>query len=278
MSDKDTNTPHVSDDALDAMPSIMPEREDIDSRRGRHSTIAKGGKTPDGREAGAKNAGSAHSSGSMTKGLMALCVVTLAAVLYLLFALQQTRQSLAAATARVAHLEERLVTTDTSLTKSEVLLAAKLKAMDTLLDNHKQELNKLANLGDKQARALQSQTAELQQQKLQLKNTGDQLKQTVTQVASDSALLTNLGNTSKETAQRMEIVQENLSDLNADTNALKSKQSALESDTGKRLTALEDTAKSTDVFRRNTLDELRKLREELNKPALQPAVGTKPAP
>jgi len=94
----------------------------------------------------------------------------------------------------------------------------------------------------------------------------------------DGALLKNVDNTVKEAAQRMEIVQENLNDLGADAKSLKDKQSHLEGDMGKRVSALEDTSKSTDVFRRNTLDELRKLHEELAKQQIQPAAGAKPAP
>jgi len=67
-------------------------------------------------------------------------------------------------------------------------------------------------------------------------------------------------------------------DVSADAKSLKDKQSHLEGDMGKRVSALEDTSKSTDVFRRNTLDELRKLHEELAKQQIQPAAGAKPAP
>ena len=278
MSDKDSTHTHAADDSLGVMPSITPEREDIDSRRGRHPLISKSNKAQDdNRSAAVENANSLRAS-STNKMLVVSGIVLVAGLVGISALLYQTRQNLMAATARVEQLEARLVTTDTSLTKSEVLLAAKLKAMDAQLDSNKTEINKLANLADRQAKHLQSQTAELQQQKSQSKSTAEQLKQTVSQVAADSTRLTNVDNTAKETAQRMEIVQENLGDLKGDTGALKEKQNALENETGKRLTALEDTAKSTDVFRRNTLDELRKLRDEVSRLATPPAAGAKPAP
>lgn len=277
MSDKDSVHNHASDDNLGVIPSITPEREDIDSRRGRQSSLSRSNKAPDDKEVDVKKPGPVQAS-STNKILVVLCAAAVLGLIAVLALLLQTRQNLAATTARVEQLEARLVTTDTSLTKSEVLLAAKLKAMDASIDNNKTEINKLASLADRQAKHLQSQSAELQQQKSQLKNTADQLKQTTGQVAADSTRLTNVDNTAKETAQRMEIVQENLGDLKSDAGALKEKQNALENDAGKRLSALEDTAKSTDVFRRNTLDELRKLRDEVSRLAAPPAAAAKPAP
>ena len=262
------------DSGLDAIPRITPEREDIDSRRGRRSFIPRN----DARAVTKRtDASQSFLHGSTTLGVFILSfVVLLAGVVYLFLQLQQTRESLIAATVRVEQLEGRLVTTDTSLTKSEVLLAAKLKSMDVLIDGNKLEIHKLWGSSEKNTKSIQSQGSDLQQQKQLLQSTSELLQQTAAQVATDNTLLKNVDNTVKETAQRMEIAQENLGNLNADTKALKDRQSHLEGDLGKRVVTLEDTAKSTDVFRRNTLDELRKLKEEISK--AQSVTAAKPAP
>lgn len=272
----DDNVTHtLADDELGSVPRVVPEREDIADRRGRRSFIS--------RNAGVSGKSAMNNQNTIRQvlapGLLAISLtIALAGVVYLYKQLQQTQQNLVAATERIEQLEKRLVTTDTTFTKSEVLLGAKLKSMDELIDSNKSEVRKLWGVTEKNTRMIQTQNTDMQQQKTGLQSVTEQAQQTANQVARDSDLLKNVDNTVKEAAQRMEIVQENLNDLGADTKSLKDKQTHLEGDMGKRIAALEDTAKSTDVFRRNTLDELRKLREELIKQQTQPATNTKPAP
>lgn len=265
-----------TNDNFDAMPSITPEREDIADHNGRVSIDRH-------KKDGAMNATykAQQISGDMrTLIAMALLAFTLLLVIgglvYLRHQLQKTEQSLLAATTRVEQLEARLVSTDTTMTKSEVLLGAKLKSMDVQIDNNKSEIRRLAGVSDKNTRAIQVQSADLQQQKPILQSVVEQAKQTEDQVAIDGALLKNVDNTVKEAVQRMEIAQENINDLSSDIKSVKDKQLATDTNLGKRVAAVEDNAKSTDVFRRNTLDELRKLKEELLKQTT--GAGTKPTP
>jgi len=282
MTDDNVIDAPAGDDELKSIPSMVPEREDIADRRGRRSFMSRDAKPSTAGKPLANNPDTAHqilAHRLLAPGLLAMSLtIALAGIVYLYKQLQVTQQNLAAATSRVEQLEARLVSTDTTLTKSEVLLGAKLKSMDASIDNNKTEIHKLWSASEKSVHVQQVQGDDLQQQKTQLQNVTVQAQQTADQAAKDSALLKNVDNTVKEAAQRMELVQENLNDLSADTKQLKDKQSHLENDMGKRVTALEDTSKSTDVFRRNTLDELRKLREELTKQQTQPATGTKPAP
>ncbi len=280
ITDNDATDLPAGDDELGAIPSMVPESEDIADRRGRRSFIDRTTRRSlPQKKLPTERSGLNRMQDVLVPGLV---VVTLAlalfGIIYLYKQLQQTQQNLVAATARVEQLEARLVSTDTTLTKSEVLLGAKLKSMDELIDSNKSEVHKLWGVTEKNTRALQAQNTEVQQQKTDLQSVTEQAQQTAGQLATDSALLKNVDSTVKEAAQRMEIVQESLSDLNTDTKSLKDKQVHLESDMGKRVTTLEDTAKSTDVFRRNTLDELRKLHEELSKQQVQPAVGVKSTP
>lgn len=277
MTENDTAAMGSPDDALGDIPSITPEREDIDSRRVRHPFVSRSNKTVTSRKAGADNMDQSFLRSKMViSGLIVLTVGVLAGIIYLFLQLERANKNLAAATQRVEQLETRLVSTDTTLTKSEVLLAAKLKAMDALIDGNKTEIRKLWAAAEKNSKALQAQNTEIQQQKPVLKNVTIQAQQTADQVASDGVLLKAVDNTVKEAAQRMEIVQESLTDLHADAKLLKDKQSSLEIDVSKRVTALEDTAKSTDVFRRNTQDELRRLKDEISKS--QSVNGPKSAP
>jgi uncharacterized protein YoxC len=277
MTENDAVTIDAPDDEFDAIPSITPEREDIDSRRGRRSFASGSANKVVSRKTDPDNAPRFFLQGTAVVSMLIVSIVgTLIAVVYLFLQLQQANKNLATATLRVEQLETRLVTTDTTLTKSEVLLAAKLKSMDALIDGNKTEVRKLWAAAEKNSKALQAQNAEIQQQKPALQKVINQAQQTADQLASDGVLLKTVDSTVKEAAQRMEIVQESLADLNADTKSLKDKQSSLEGDMGKRVTSLEDTAKSTDVFRRNTLDELRRLREEISRS--QAVTATKVAP
>jgi len=277
MTDNDIVDTANNDDDLGSIPSMIPEREDIADRRGQRSIVDRNTKTASSRKILTGSSGKSFSRDLLAFGLLALSLtIALGGIVYLYKQLQQTQQNLAAATMRVEQLEARLVTTDTSLTKSEVLLGAKLKSMDAAIESNKTEVHKLWGASEKINHSFQVESTDLQQQKEKLQSVSDQAQQTATQVATDSALLKTVDNTVKEAAQRMEIVQESLNDLNTDTKSLKEKQSHLESDMGKRVTTLEDTAKSTDVFRRNTMDELRKLHEALSQLQTSPAATKSP--
>lgn len=263
-------------DELAAMPSIRPEREDRLERKSQLFSRRRQKKDAEAAASGTPKI-SAQMRTLITIALLAFAlIIVTGGIVFLYNQLQETQQSLLAATTRVEQLEARLMNTDTTMTKSEVLLSAKIKSMDDQTEQNKNEIRKLWSLADKNAKAIQAQNTEIQQQKPLLQTVTDQAKQTADQVAADSVLLKNVDNAVKEAVQRMEIAQESINDLSSDAKALKDKQAHFETDTVKRVTVLEDTAKSTDVFRRNTQDELRKLREELVKQT--PGAGVKPAP
>jgi len=276
----DSETSHNSEthgDEIVAMPSITAEREDRAERKNK----GPGSRRKMDETRGAAVPKVARNSEQMRTlaaiALLALSlVIVIGGIVYLRSELQKTQQNLLAATERVEQLEARLASTDTTMTKSEVLLSAKIKSMDGQIEVNKNDLRKLLVSVEKNNKAIQAHDIELQQQKPMLQSVTDQAKQTADQVTADSALLKNVDNAVKETVQRMELAQESINDLGSDAKTLKDKQAHFETDTAKRVTVLEDTAKSTDVFRRNTLDELRKLREELVKQT--PGVGAKTAP
>lgn len=256
---------------FESVPRITLDEEDIVRRHGRRSPAP---------EVKALTVG-VSSVNKTIMGLGLAILVSLAGIAWLYQGLQQSTQQLAAAAVRIEQLEMRLVSTDTTLTKSEVLLADKLKSIDQLLDANKTEIRKLWGLaGDVQRKALEQAKATNDQQSASLKSLQEQLAASNQKLDAHQASLDQLGVVTKtseasarEAVQRMEIAQEKVGALDGDVKALKQKQSQQEIDYSKRIVTLEDTARSTDVFRRNTQEELRKLREELlrqNAPVTKP--------
>lgn len=249
------------EDELNTVPSITLDQEDIEQRQGRRidSVLASPEKMQ------------SSSSQKVFVGLGALILVALAGVGWLYLALQQSEQQLFLAVTRIEQLEGRLVSTDTTITKSEVLLADKLKSTDQLIETNISEIRKLWGLaGDTQRKAIDQLKSTNDQQGTALKNIQERLANGVQQLDAHQASLDQLSLTAKnsessarEAVQRMELTQEKMTAIDGDVKNIKQKQTQLEGDYSKRLAALEDTAKSTDVFRRNTQEELRKLREEL---------------
>jgi len=264
------------DDEFRSVPSITLDEEDIIQRHGRRPAAS----AVSGAQVVSKPSESnAHKA--VVVGLALTILAALAGIAWLYQGLQKSAQQLAAAAVRIEQLEARLVSTDTTLTRSEVLLADKLKSIDQLIDTNKAEIRKLWGLaGDVQRKAIEQAKATNDQQnatlkKLQEQQVADRQQMTDHQTTLNrlSATVQNTEASAREAVQRMEIAQEKVSVLEGDVKALKQKQSQQELDYNKRITALEDTARSTDVFRRNTQEELRKLREELlrqSAPAAKP--------
>lgn len=252
------------DEEFKSVPSITLDEEDIARRHGRRgaTSVLPGAKVSKRGASGVDK---------VILGLSAAILVALAGIAWLYHGLQQSTQQLTAAAMRIEQLEARLVSTDTTLTKSEVLLADKLKSIDQLLETNKTEIRKLWGLaGDVQRKAIEQAKATNEQQSATLKSLQEQLaasgqKLEAQQTSLDLLTVTtkNSEASAREAVQRMEIAQEKVGLLDGDVKTLKQKQSQLETDYSKRIATLEDTAKSTDVFRRNTQEELRKLREEL---------------
>jgi chromosome segregation ATPase len=259
----------MADKEIDKVPRITLETEAVASRRGSITAVR------DAVDAARIPVPTAQpSSRNLAIALILVATVSLAGLAWLYLQWQQSQQDLHAAVTRIEQLEARLASTDTSMTKSEVLLGAKLKAMDDANSANKIDIHRVSAENDKNSKSIESSAAEIKNLQASVKDMQPQLQQTVTQVTADSTLLKSVDSTAKETAQRMEMTQETLHGLETDTKALKDKQV----DTGKRVNTLEDTAKSTDVFRRNTQDELRQLREELSRllPPV-PVTAAKPA-
>lgn len=252
------------DDEFKSVPRITLDEEDIALRHGRRAaaSVAPAANT--------LRVGFS-SVNKIFAGLGLAILAALAAIAWLYQGLQQSTQQLIAATHRIEQLEARLVNTDTTLTKSEVLLSDKLKSIDQLIDTNKTEIRKLWGLaGDVQRKALEQAKTTNDQQNTTLKVLQEQQVIGNQQMADHQTTLNRLAATvqnseasSLEAVQRMELAQEKVSTLDNEVKTLKQKQSQQESDYSKRISTLEDTAKSTDVFRRNTQEELRKLREEL---------------
>lgn len=264
MSDKRTEA------ELTSVPSMTLDREDIAHRQSQRATSHRVAE-----EAGASAEVVAPRpkliSRRLWMGTGAGLALALAGIAWLFLGLQQATENLAAAALRIEQLEARLASTDTTITQSEVLLADKLKSMDQLIDVNKNEVRKLWGLaGDTQRKAIEQAKATNEQQNLVLKTLQEQAAASELKIADHQGVLEQLGVTAKnseasarEAVQRMEIMQEGVSNLGVEVKQIKQKQTQQEGDYSKRITALEDTARSTDVFRRNTQEELRKMREEL---------------
>ena len=262
------------DEEFESVPRITLDEEDIARRHGRRPVASPATEVITSKI-------SASNVHKIIMGLGLAILIALAAIVWLYQGLKQSTQQLAAAAMRIEQLEMRLVSTDTTLTKSEVLLADKLKSIDQLMDANKTEIRKLWGLaGDTQRKAIEQAKTTNDQQSALLKNLQEQLAASDQKLDAHQAGLDQLTLTTKaseasarEAVQRMEIAQEKVGTLDGDVKTIKQKQSQQETDYSKRITTLEDTAKSTDVFRRNTQEELRKLREELLR---QSAPATKP--
>jgi hypothetical protein len=262
------------DEEFESVPRITLDEEDREQRHGRR---AMGGAVADK----ASKVATPRADKRVT-GLAVVVLLAVAGIVWLYQGLQQSTQQLAAAAVRIEQLEARLISTDTTLTQSEVLLADKLVSIDQLIDTNKTEIRKLWGLaGDVQRKALDQAKTTNEQQNITLKKLQEQQVVTEQQMADQQAALNRLLATTqnaeasaREAVQRMEISQEKVGVLESDVKALKQVQSKQELEYSKRIAAMEDTAKSTDVFRRNTQEELRKLREELiRQSTLQPKSG-----
>jgi len=264
----------MADEEFESVPRITLDEEDIARRHGRRPAVSPATEVI----ASKVSILNVH---KIILGLGLAILIALAGIAWLYQGLKQSTQQLAAAAIRIEQLEARLVSTDTTLTKSEVLLADKLKSIDQLIEANKTEIRKLWGLaGDTQRKAIEQAKATNEQQNTTLKNLQEQLAASNQKLDAHQASLDQLGIVTKnseasarEAVQRMEIAQEKVGTLDSDVKTIKQKQSQQEADYSKRITTLEDTAKSTDVFRRNTQDELRKLREELlrqSAPAAKP--------
>ena len=252
-------------DELKSVPSITLDQEDI---AGRQSHRAPSHPAVDDATGSARPPTVAA---RWWQVLVPALAISLAATFWVYRDLQQTRQQLAAAAARIDQLEARLASTDTTITQSEVLLAGKLKSMDQQIDGNKGEIRKLwALAGDTQRKALEQAKATNDQQNATLKNLQEMVTEHSRSLETQQNALNQFGATAKnsetsarEAVQRMEIMSEGVGSLEAEVKTLKQKQAQQDSEYNRRTTALEDTAKSTDVFRRNTQEELRKMRDEL---------------
>lgn len=261
------------DEEFESVPRITLDEEDIAQRHSRRAANVRGvdggmGESP---VIPAAAVMAVPVSKRILMGLGLAALFALVSIVWLFLSLQNSAQQLATATARIDQLEARLVSTDTTMTKSEVLLADKLRSMDQLIDANKGEIRKLWGLaGDTQRKAIEQARVTNDQQNATLKNLQELLaangqKLDVHQVTLDQLVVVtkNSEASSREAVQRMEIAQEKVGVLDNDVKNIRQKQSQQEVDYGKRIATLEDTAKSTDVFRRNTQEELRKLRDEL---------------
>lgn len=263
---------HMSNEEFESVPKITLDEEDIAQRHGRRASHARADhETVEVPSSPVLQAAAVPGSSRVLLGLGLVILVALGGIAGLYLALQQSAQQLAMATERINQLEARLASTDTTITQSEVLLADKLKSMDHLIDTNKSEIRKLWGLvGDTQRKAIEQAKATNDQQNVTLKNLLEQSAASNQRLDTQQGVLDQLGvvtknseASSREAAQRMEMAQERVGALDSEVKNLKQKQSQQETDYSKRLATLEDTAKSTDVFRRNTQDELRKLRDEL---------------
>lgn len=183
---------------------------------------------------------------------------------------EATRQELLAAVARLETLEAKLASTDTTITKSEVLLAGKLKSMDEMIATNKSEVKKLWAGLERNSRAIDMVSGQTKQHAASLQEISPKLERVIGEAARVSSRLESVDGLVREAGQRMEVIQENSADILAKQKLLIEKTTGLESNFSGRLGALEDSARSTDVFRRNTLDELRKIRDELTMKAGSP--------
>jgi len=250
----------MADKEMDKVPRIALDREDIAQRRGASAPRP-----------------SAAASNQMTMILLAaLAIVALGGLAFLFLQLQKYQQELQSARSRIDQLEQRLSSTDTSMTQSTVLLASRLKDMDDASMANKNDIHRMSGILDRNGKSLDANATDIKSLQAAVKDMQPQLQQAVTQAATNTAQLKTIDSTEKETAQRVEVVEESVSSVEADTKALKEQQQKQD----KRVATLEDTARSTDVFRRNTQEELRRLQDGMMKllPAAAPAATPAPAP
>ncbi len=262
-----------NDDDLVNVPSITLDHDDIADRR---STM------PAGKTASAVT--TATPASSLSRLALGLALIALlasgAGLYYLMGLLQQTQNSLVAAEARISELENKLSSTDTSITQSEEALAAKIKSIDELIEVNKSEVRKLWGVAyDRNRKAISVNTALNEEQKKSLQAATEQLAALDKQIAEGLAAMDKMSESLQnmagkvknssglvaEASQRVEFVQESIAELSDELAALESAQSNLESSLDTRLVGVEDAIKSIDVHRRNVKDELRKLKQELSK-------------
>lgn len=249
----------MSNSDFESIPRISIDDDEIDNRRQQKVTSTPGGRQ--GMTSGLSRRVAYVVMAAFFAGLIACAVV----IFHLSQQLQASRQELSASAARIEKLEMKLASTDTTITKSEVLLAAKLKSMDDMIASNRTEVKKLWGAQERNSRAIDASAALLKQHASSLQDIKPRLDGSLEEISRISSRLENVDGLIRESGQRMEILQENAADISAKQKQWIDKSSSMEGDFSARLNVLEDTVKSTDVFRRNTLDELRKIREELTR-------------
>lgn len=259
----------MSNDDIDSVPSITLDQDDIAARQPRASRrraveeIAPA--TP-----GASQLAPAKRPPMIVIAIVLLTVLLIAAQVAIVFLykhLSRAEADLVAATGRIEQLEHKLTSTDTTITKSEVVLAAKIKSIDGALDANKADIRHLTTQAEQHRRLTDSHTATLQKLQPDLQAVQAQAKQTADLAANQREQIKTLDASTRENNQRVEMLQETVNELSGTTKTLSEKQNHLDADLGKRMNTLEDNAKSNDVFRRNTNDELARIKDMLTKPA-----------
>lgn len=260
----------MADEDIDSLPSITPERDEIADRQGMRLSARRTRETEhvtspvDSAEVAV-----AGPDRMLVPVVILACLLAVAIgwVVYLQIHLARAEAGVVSAASRLEQIESKLVSTDTTITKSEITLAAKIKSMDIAIDTSKADIRKLTASLDQGHRILDAHATSLQKQQGDIQSLQGLSKQTAELAATHSEQLKIVDATGKENNQRLEILQESLNEQIDKIKALTDKQTRLDSDLGKRVLSLEDNAKSNDVFRRNTNDELAHIKDMLTRPA-----------
>jgi chromosome segregation ATPase len=265
----------MSEEDSGVIPRITLDEEDLADRQSQSAGSS------------AYSSGSASAAGEGTPGrshqflMLFLLLGALGGIGYLFMLLESARSDLVTAGDRIAVLENKLTSTDTSITQSEEALAAKISSIDTDIKTNKSEIRKLWGVSyDRNRKAIAENTqARKNQSKLlgdirksntEMKSTAAALKETLEQLERE---LATLKSTARDAAQRIELVQEELSEITMASETLGKSQEEMRQQLQKRLKSVEESIKSIDVHRRNLDNDLRKVKQELVKRQAQPGFG-----